>query len=120
MATVSGPLFHSDAQVEGMLHEIRQDVAQRGYELVQGNLAGSLRHPTGYYQSQVRVEDTPRGRAINDGGVVYGPWLEGVGSRNETTRFKGYFSFRRATQTLESEAPAIAQRIVAQFIQAVN
>lgn len=120
MATVSGPLFHSDAQVAGMLHEIEQDIAQRGWQLVQANLASSLRHPTGYYQSQIRVEAIPEGRAINDGGVVYGPWLEGVGSRNRTTRFKGYFSFRRATQQLDDEAVSIAMPIVEQFIRAVN
>ncbi len=34
---------------------------------------------------------------VHDSNVVYGPWLEGVSSRNQTTRFKGYAMFRNAT-----------------------
>ena len=44
---------------------------------------------------------------LTDGNVLYGPWLEGTGSRNQTTRFKGYASFRRTGQWLEKEAPRI-------------
>jgi hypothetical protein len=33
---------------------------------------------------------------------VYGPWLEGVGSRNfPVTRFRGYHAFRVAAQELK-------------------
>jgi len=38
---------------------------------------------------------------ISDSGVVYGPWLEGVGSRNQATRFKGYAIFRRTRDKLQ-------------------
>lgn len=120
MNKVEGPLFHSEAQVDGMLHEIEQDIAQRGYELVMANLASSLRHPTGYYESRIRVSREAYGTSVNDSSVVYGPWLEGVGSRNRTTKFKGYFSFRRATQQLDREATTIAMPVVEQFVRAVN
>lgn len=120
MATTAGPIFHCEPQVARMLQGITDDIAKRGLELVQANLASSLRHPTGYYQSQVQVRDHPDGKAINDGGVVYGPWLEGVGSRNRSTRFKGYFSYRRAFQALDGEATRIAQRSVDEFIRSVS
>lgn len=35
---------------------------------------------------------------------------EGVGSRNKTTRFKGYFVFRRISQRLDRQAKHIAER----------
>ena len=41
--------------------------------------------------------------------ATYGPWLEGTGSRNETTRFKGYHSFRLAAQQLDGIAQGIAE-----------
>jgi hypothetical protein len=41
-----------------------------------------LQHPTGYYQSKITVERAGTGYRVTDQGVVYGPWLEGTGSRN--------------------------------------
>jgi hypothetical protein len=44
-------------------------------------------------------------------GPVYGPWLEGVGSRNATTRFKGYRAFRKAANALERHIEDLGDRI---------
>jgi hypothetical protein len=52
------------------------------------------------------------GSVVQDGGVIYGPWLEGVGSRNRTTRFKGYFTFRRTTAQLNVRATPIAEELL--------
>jgi hypothetical protein len=50
---------------------------------------------------------------VHDDGVIYGPWLEGTGSRNApVTRFPGYGSFRRASQQLDREIGGIADRIL--------
>jgi hypothetical protein len=49
--------------------------------------------------------------------VIYGPWLEGTGSRNATTRFKGYASFRRAAQVTRSRVRHIAGGVVSQYIK---
>lgn len=57
---------------------------------------------------------------IDDSGVLYGPWLEGVGSRNATTRFKGYASFRRVAQWLQSHAQAVAQHHVSRYVERLN
>jgi hypothetical protein len=43
---------------------------------------------------------------LHDSGVVYGPWLEGVGRRNKVSRFKGYSSFRKSLQDLEKMGAA--------------
>jgi hypothetical protein len=48
--------------------------------------------------------------------VIYGPWLEGVGSRNRTTRFKGYFTFRRTAQQLKSRSTAVANGVLRRYL----
>ncbi len=95
-------------------------IARRGEDIVQDNLRSSLRNPTGFYQSRIRSEPSGTAWTVNDGGVIYGAWLEGVGSRNRTTRFKGYSSFRRAAQALQREAPVIAEREVADAVRRIT
>ena len=55
-----------------------------------------------------------------DAGVIYGPWLEGVGSRNQTTRFKGYHAARRTSTALQKQAPRLAQRHIARAMRRMN
>jgi hypothetical protein len=113
---MTGPVL--DGRWKSVLPQIESDVlddvADFALERVQFNLDGSLRDPTPYYETQVRVEN--RGvtdRSVNDRGVIYGAWLEGTGSRNKTTRFKGYASFRRAAQETDRRAEKIAEAAVA-------
>ena len=54
-------------------------------------------------------------------GVIYGPWLEGTGSRNyPVTRFKGYRNWRRVTQMLEKAAKPIAEKSIREHLRAVT
>lgn len=114
----SGPLFDGVAQQEldNFFRQAKVDIAQEGVNLVHQELSHVLRHPTGYYESQVRTDITAHDPAVTDGGVIYGPWLEGTGSRNRTTRFKGYFTFRRVSQALQQKSGAIAERTLKLFI----
>jgi hypothetical protein len=114
--TAAGPLFDGRAAnaVARYVDDARDTIAARGEELVLADLGMVLRHPTGYYESQIKSErvtaDTDR---VSDGGVVYGPWLEGVGSRNSpVTRFAGYGHWRRTKETLADEAPGIAAQLL--------
>jgi hypothetical protein len=71
-------------------------------------LSEVLQHPTGYYESQIRSERvSAEAFSINDSGVVYGPWLEGISSRNQSTRFKGYATFRRVKNRMAQKSEAI-------------
>lgn len=67
--------------------------------------AGRGKASTGHYRRSIHTLRRGMQATIDDGRVVYGPWLEGTSSRNQTTRFRGYASFRRATQYLEKRAP---------------
>lgn len=113
--TYKGAIFDGSApkQVEIILERSTEEVAQETYDAVRARLASVLRHPTGYYQSKVQIDrGSSANPKVNDGGVVYGPWLEGVGSRNKTSRFKGYRTFRTVAQEMNAKAEAIAQKVV--------
>lgn len=113
---LDGPIFsatRAHAITEGACEEIQEDVADEAYGMVKSEFHRTFRNPTGYYESRVHIEKEPGAHVITDGGVVYGPWLEGIGSRNApVTRFKGYANFRRTARKVETKAHAIAQRIV--------
>jgi hypothetical protein len=109
-----GPLFTGalNAAVDRKVHEIEDVVAQRAVNMVQAQLSNVLQHPTGYYESKIRTDRVTQGVSVNDDMVIYGPWLEGVGSRNKTTRFKGYATFRLVGQRVNSEAVTLAEKLI--------
>lgn len=73
-----------------------------------------LVNPTGYYESRVTKKRVSPGRySINDGGVIYGPWLEGIGSRNSpVTTFAGYHTFRIVRNRMAAKSAKIAEAAV--------
>jgi len=113
---VEGPVL--DGRAPGIMDDITEavvdDVAEQGFRDIHFTLVRVLKHPTGYYQSQIRNRQLgPTTRVLYDNRVIYGHWLEGTGSRNTpVTRFEGYFTFRRTTQALKRKAPGIAQATV--------
>ena len=117
--TARGPLFDGTAavQVKHFLDEAVQTVAHQGQQDVRTLGMSQYQHPTGYYSSNVLAERVSAERSrVHDSMVVYGPWLEGVGSRNATTRFKGYRTWRITRQKLERAAPRIAIRVLKQYM----
>lgn len=118
----SGPLFDARRAVvlDRMCDGIERDVAQRGVNLVHTRLGQVLRHPTGRYESRIVSSNRADSRVVSDSNIVYGPWLEGVGSRNATTRFKGYHTFRLVAQAVDRESAGIADDVVAREIGALR
>lgn len=94
------------------MRDIDDAMGATGVELVLRNLHASLVNPTGFYESQIVYDRSTKGVEVNDSGVIYGPWLEGTGSRNQTTHFKGYGSFRKATQQLNAAAELVANTVI--------
>lgn len=126
MATVifSGPLFDQRGRVDmaKICDAIETDVAKAGVVMVHSHLVQFIRHPTPYYWTKIEERPNPNGagRSIWDSYVVYGPWLEGVGSRNRTTRFKGYHAFSIEASLLERKASAIADGAIRRTIGALS
>ncbi len=113
--TVKGPLFDG-GWAQGMdviLDEAQQEVAQFALERVQFFLDASIRNPTPYYETQITRQTIGLFEVVHDRGIIYGPWLEGTSRRNQTTKFKGYQSFRKARQVTEARMPAIVDQVVA-------
>lgn len=92
-------------------------VADEAERQIQLQLSNVLRNPTGYYQSQIGVRASGGDWTVTDNDVIYGPWLEGTGSRNQTTRFKGYATFRRVHQLMQRQAGRIAERVLQRFLR---
>jgi len=120
--TASGPIVDGRAlkHSERARVAIQNDLAEEVFNEVHDLLAESLKNPTGYYESRVKTDRAKTSNQVTDSGVVYGPWLEGTSSRNQTSRFKGYATFRRATQKVEGRAGQIAAVAIRPFIQRMN
>jgi hypothetical protein len=131
----SGPLFQPgvNQRVQRTLHNAIVELVDYGMEI----LAARLRpRPAGVFLS---VAEARKGQAsignyrrslhqevkglhgrIDDSQIIYGPWLEGISSRNQTTRFKGYASFRWATGQIGKRAVPVLRAHVDQLIRELN
>lgn len=120
--TIRGALFDGRAPhiMRNFLDDAVWEVGSQGLADVHHILDQRIRHPTPYYETQLTVERAARDVVVHDRGVAYGPWLEGVGSRNRTTRFKGYHAFREATQGLERKIPGLVQPILNRHLAKLN
>lgn len=103
-----------------LINAIKEEVADYGVFLVLIRLGNVLREPTGYYESRIRKERQQQGWFVTDSGVVYGPWLEGTGSRNQISRFKGYRTFQITRRELDQKKVQVAQPIVDRFVRDMN
>jgi hypothetical protein len=128
IVNLSGPLFSGvvEADLEVAFAAAQQEVAAVAEAQWQANMTGSFQHPSEppRYQSKVNVLKRGSDLVVNDGypgsGLLYGPWLEGVGSRNATTRFKGYFALRRAAQMVAAKTAEITKPIIDVFVRKAN
>ena len=75
---------------------------------------------TGNYRRNVSGKVDHLQGLITDGGVIYGSWLEGTSSRNVTTRFKGYASFRKTAQWMQKQVDIEAKNFVHQYTRRLN
>ncbi len=119
---VSGPMFNGVAQehVDVMLDEILQEVGDYALYQWRMNLEDSWREATGAYLAQTNLAHRENSLVTNDHGSLYGPWLEGTGSRNPETRFKGYAAARRATQTVQRKTKQLGQPYVDKWVARIN
>lgn len=103
--------------IRDICDEADDKVAERVHTEVHALMTEYFREPTGYYQSRVVIDRTGPTAVVHDSGVIYGPWLAGTGSRNRTTRFKGYPHWRLARQRADAHVPGIVGVIVARRLR---
>ncbi len=121
----TGPLFNKGAGnrimrsgVGGAVKELTEMGEQRLDQMLRLRPAGVYlsvheakpgQASKGNYRNNLHASVRGLEGRIDDGGVIYGPWLEGTSSRNQSTRFKGYASFRRTAQRLEKQKPRVVE-----------
>ena len=115
----NGPIFGPgvDDKVRTAIGKAVHDLVIEGERQVDLQLYPGHGLVTGHYRRSVHGEmsDSLHGR-IHDSLVVYGPWLEGVSSRNQRSRFKGYHMFRNAFQQLEKIKVDVIKKWVSRLV----
>lgn len=121
--TASGPLFDGRAPriIADYLDAAKWAVARQGHVDIGLELRRVIRQPTPYYWTRVTIDRARTDLVVNDQGVVYGPWLEGVGSRNfPITSFRGYQHWRRTRDRLRGKADGIAEQVLQRYLPRLN
>lgn len=121
--TVSGPVFDSRAAeaAKDYAKHVQEALADKAADMVRAKMDSSFKHNEGKYVSSIHVEASDAHAMVTDmNAFVYGPWLEGVGSRNETTRFKGYHSMREAASEIDAQAGSIADEEIKPYVERMN
>jgi hypothetical protein len=125
----SGPLFDGSAaaMVEQMLEAVRTTVAGQALVEWESGMEEHIRHSGPVYQTYAQARDEGgTERVVNDGwgetnDLPYGPWLEGVGSRNSpVTIFPGYHSLRDAFETTTGQVEELAAPVVEEWVEKIN
>lgn len=119
----SGPLFDGHAVeilAAGCRHaedRLAEDLIAR----IRTHLAGVIRVNHGRYEAHIHSEDQDGHKVVTDRWIVYGPWLEGTGSRNSpVTRFPGYHTFRIVSQEFGYVADNLVSAELDPYVAEVN
>lgn len=123
MIIKTGPLFDGRATIaaEDARRNIEQTVATLGAATLRSSQQATFKQETPYYRLRTQARPDNGHWKISDGGVIYGPWLEGTGSRNfPKTRFRGYALFRKTTTLLNRKAVQVANAVLARFMGRMN
>lgn len=119
-----GPLFSGVAPgvIRDGIHHATLAVGEFTADAVRDHYDGHHVRPSRppYARSRIRITDRFPRVHIGDGGIVYGPWLEGVGSRNATTRFKGYRHYRETAARMRVEAIKIFEPIMTRYVRKIG
>jgi hypothetical protein len=113
------PSLHNES--EASVHSAVQDLVAFGEREVKSQLYPGHGYLTGHYSDSVHGEMSSTMHALlTDSGVTYGPWLEGVSSRNEASRFKGYGMFRRALAAMREQSVAYLFKSIRKLTTKLN
>ena len=120
---LTGPIFDVRAELytRAMIDEVRDRVADAAMDAWQSALEHTIRVDRGRYRSQLNIATRGRDLVLNDHRSVYGPWLEGTGSRNSpVTRFPGYHNARLVTGQIKSQVDGLARPVVEKWVRRLN
>lgn len=122
MAIFRGPMFgEADGIVKVHLEQMRLVVADTANVRVRQHLSTHQRIQTGFNVSHVQIQNRSADTTVvKNTNATYGPWIEGTGSRNRTTRFKGYHSFRIIGQQMRAQVDRMVAPHVREMVRELN
>lgn len=107
------------AILEAGIKQAQNDVGDYAISAIKNNLDDVLIENNGGYVGSIHSEWETDDLAVTDG-TVYGPWLEGLGTRNATSRFKGYWTFRLTTDVIKEKVDVVAEPAIAAAVASIN
>lgn len=120
---VIGPIFDGRAAQASREYtrELERKLGDKARDRVVERMGSEFKHDEGKYVSSIHVEIDNEHVYVRDRyEFVYGPWLEGDGSRNVTTRFKGYHTMRKVGSEINSQAESIAEEELRPYLERMN
>lgn len=134
-STQSGPFFKKGSEI---VDKVTQQFVQRMVELGEQRLDQVLKPKpdpgvylsvnearpnkasTGNYRRNVSGRVRNLDGRIDDGGVVYGAWLEGTSSRNSANQFPGYAAFRKTGDWLQKQVEPTRDEFMKEYARRLN
>lgn len=118
----AGPFFSlGSGPIRDAIHDTVRELVAEGESQVKEQLYPGHGLITGHYRRSIHGEVLgSMNGTVHDSNVVYGPWLEGVSSRNDRTRFKGYAMFRRTFQQLGRMADGLLKKHIGRALGKLN
>lgn len=127
MAMVSGSAFSPGVAIaiSAATHKGQDKLARNAQAMIHTLQRHFFRYEskprTGYEARQTRVLDRGSHHLIFSSNATYGPWLEGVGSRNyPVTRFPGYHIYRLVAQQIDHDAKATVEPFIREACNRLN
>jgi hypothetical protein len=116
-----GPLFdgRAEAAVDTAVHRCTAALGRQGYAIIRDKSARYNRsgRATGGAPPTVQTRigwQTARIYGQSSRGSIWWPWLEGTSSRNKSTRFKGYHTFRLVRRILGKRSESVMEAKLAE------
>lgn len=113
----TGPLFdgRADAAVDRFVRDSTKVLTLAGTQMVKLRFKSRIQVNTGRFLGRITGEVSGAIGKIYTKFILYGYWLEGVGSQNATTRFKGYWGYRETFIELDARSEEILAPLVAKL-----
>jgi hypothetical protein len=121
--TASGAVFdgRAEAAAHAYVAHIGPYFAEELIQRVRANLDEVIRVNHHIYTSWAHSEQEADHIVVTDRWIRYGPWLEGVGSRNApVTRFKGYHTYLRTAVEFNRVSEDLALSQLPPFLAVMN
>lgn len=95
-------------------------MAEAGLQIAKNLFRQSIQQGTGYFLSHLDADISGTYARLHDNMIIYGLWLEGTGSRNAITRFKGYFAWQKTSTILNQQGEQILAPLEAKLQRELN